>query len=167
MTRGSALTPIVLAVLTIALFVVSRRVASQYGTDVGARFLERNPRYDAPSLSQWTAAHPREAAAYVWPVLYPIDLLFTLSLGAFLWTASARLAASGRLQRYVALLLVLPAIYLVTDLIEDALLARFLLRPRTITPAMVSATLTITMAKIWSVGLALLQVALLVVALFL
>ncbi len=93
---------IVLAVLTAALTLALKFVvAPRYGTDVGARFLERLkyiPSRSEPlsevSLARWLADKTQSEAisGYVVAVLFPLDILFLICLGLLLGFASTPLA---------------------------------------------------------------------------
>lgn len=146
---------IFLLVGTLVVYGVTRIVPPRYGAEVGARFLERHPSYTADSLATWVRAHGADAAGYAVPVLFPLDLLFMAFLAAFLAVASIALAGSvDRLAGAAWLFVLVPALYLGTDLAEDTLLARFLMAPETITPAVVRAAQALTRIKIWTVSIA-------------
>jgi hypothetical protein len=58
----------------------------------------------------------------------------------------------------------LPVLYVAADLLEDTLLARFLLNPENITDGAVSFAQAITAVKIKTAGLAIVQTALIAAA---
>jgi len=130
--------------LTLALFVATAliyffigKVASikTYGIDVADRFVERltyipsetKSLLTRDSLAKWLA-DPRNAnaaAGYVFPVLFPLDLLFLILLGALLGVASTALASELAMLAAIPGIIwwILPLLYLVSDLAEDTLMA--------------------------------------------
>jgi hypothetical protein len=117
-----------LFVATAVVYGIIRIVAPRYGKEVGARFLEHNPAYTVDSLATWVKDHRNDAAGYICPVLFPLDLLFMAFLAAFLAVASIALAGSvDRLSGMAWLFVLLPALYLGTDLSEDLTRAAALL----------------------------------------
>jgi hypothetical protein len=158
---------ILFGAVTIALFFIINQVAERYGPDVGRRFLERGPDYTTASLRAWVASgeNSLNARHYAMPVLFPLDLVFLLALGGFLACGSVVCAQSIALLRNVTwLFAALPGLYVAADLLEDALLARFLLNPENITDGAVSFAQTITAVKIKTAGLAIAQTALIAAA---
>jgi hypothetical protein len=141
-------------------------VADRYGPNdpsrdvprVSERFLERSPDYDFGKLKAWIGLYPEAAKGYAFPVLFPLDLLFMVSVAGFCAFASAALAGAfpvfpGR----VLLICVVPALYLASDLIEDAILFLFLLWPEWIVPGLVTAIKLVWKAKIATFGLSIFQ----------
>lgn len=153
---------VLLLICTVVLYFVTKLVSSQYGSGTAERFLERNVDYTAESLKTWVKNYRRESDAYAFPVLFPLDLLFMSFLAATLAVASIWLGESITwLREFVWVLLLLPPFYLAVDLSEDALLARFLMSPATITVEMVKIVQALTTLKIYSVFSAVAQVILL------
>jgi hypothetical protein len=104
----------------------------------------------------------------VFPVLFPLDLLFIGTLGGFLVVASTSL---GRLLGVSAswtwLLVILPIAYVSADLGEDLLLGRMLTSSESITDQLVSLTRCLTGVKIVACALGILQtVAITIVAVY-
>jgi hypothetical protein len=107
--------------------------AVRFGLAVSARFLERgnaipplNVELTASNLEEW-CADPRNSAAiggYVRVVL-PMDVLFLLSFGTFLASGATALA-SGLMLPWWSFWIV-PGLYMVADLAEDALIAKIIL----------------------------------------
>jgi len=151
-----------LLVATAALYGLSHIVAKQFGDQVVGRFLEHGAEsrhYTADSLAAWVSGNERDARGYVIPVLFPIDLAFMASLAALLATASLGVASlSGRFAGIAWLFAVIPATYLAADLMEDVLLAVFLLSPARITSGVVEGAHVMTTLKIWTVGASILQI---------
>lgn len=151
----------------IGLFATRKRV----GLDVSERFLERldeipsgatkqQRELNSGNLRNWVAEHPVSAAQYARHVM-PMDILYLLALGSFLGLASNWLAADLQLS-FVGVpiwlwLWLLPALYIVADIIEDSMIAAFMTSPRLIEPATVRALTSIKGIKIGSVGAAMLQ----------
>src|SRR5467141_1915089 len=82
--RGMLRLIAVLIVGTVAMFGITTLVAQRYDPEVRARFLEHRPSYTRDSLAAWVRAHEADAAGYVVPVLFPLDLLFMAFLAALL-----------------------------------------------------------------------------------
>jgi hypothetical protein len=85
-------TAIFFASVTISLIFVIPTVASRYGPDVAGRFLEKGTRPDALILREWVEKNPNAARGYATPVLFPLDLLFMMSLTGFVLFGSTALA---------------------------------------------------------------------------
>jgi hypothetical protein len=99
-----------------------------------------------------------EARGYVFPILFPLDLMFLFSLGAFLWLGSTTAARMmGWYSHIESLLIVLPATFMLLDFTEDLLLARFLLAPSSITDGGSAIAKMITKAKSLVAGAAIFQ----------
>jgi hypothetical protein len=153
---------ILLAAATIGLVFIIRPVAQLNAPVEGARYFESQTTYKSSQLRAFVKQRPKQAAGYVYPVLFPLDLLFMICLGGFIATAALALVGSpGLPQGWVWLLMILPAAYVAADLAEDILLARFLTSTSTITDALVAFMQQLTSAKIVLVGLGLAQTALL------
>jgi len=157
-----------LAVATMTLYGLTHFIGNRYDSNVAARFLERPPtylQYTRTSLARWVSAHPDDAAAYVFPVLFPLDMLFMICLAASLSIASVALITSiPPLLGVSWVALIAPALYLGADLAEDTLLAILLGQPHTVSNALVTAAQTLTRVKIWAVTLAGIQLIALGVA---
>ncbi|MFH1345045.1 MAG: hypothetical protein ABIL01_28165 [Pseudomonadota bacterium] len=157
----------------IGLFATKKRV----GLDVSERFLERldeipsgateqQRELSSGNLKNWVADHPVSAAQYARYVI-PMDILYLLALGSFLGLASNWLAADMQWPASFAgvpiwiWLWLLPALYIVADIIEDSMIAVLMTSPRLIEPVTVRALTRIKGIKISSVGAAMLQTAVL------
>jgi hypothetical protein len=94
------------------------------------------------------------------PLLFPIDLLLLVSLGAFTAMASLLLGAPARFsENLMPLLVILPVVYMACDLAENCLLTRiFLLSQSAVSQGMVNAALLATRLKLFIGGAAILQV---------
>jgi hypothetical protein len=124
---------IALLVGVLALTFLLKTVASakNYGAEVAHRFVERlaySPSetqrlLTRESLTKWLA-DPNNADAvtgYVAPVLFPLDLLFLLLLGGlFSTTFAGKLPMLGGTS---SIWWILPLLYLVSDLVEDTMMA--------------------------------------------
>ncbi|WOH63638.1 hypothetical protein [Bradyrhizobium sp. BWA-3-5] len=93
---------VILFALTLALNLAVRFfVAPRYGKDVAARFLEhlkyipsQNEALSHASLARWLADKTQSGtiSGYLFPVLFPLDILFLICLGLFLGFVSVPLA---------------------------------------------------------------------------
>ena len=128
MTHEARVT-IILAALVVVAFVVfwwvgrysDRIFAKRFRT----RFPEKTLSYTGAELGELIASDLR--MTYVCPILFPLDLIVMLALAGAMGAASAHWIK----QLYPSvewLGLLLPAVYLLSDLIEDCLLAWLLLR---------------------------------------
>ena len=120
---------VILAALVVVAFVlfwwvgkVSDRIfAKRFPT----RFPEKTLSYSGAQLGELVQSDVR--LKYVCPILFPLDLIVMLALAGSMGAASAHWIK----QLYPSLEwlgLLLPAVYLLSDLIEDCLLAWLLLR---------------------------------------
>ncbi len=144
----SGLSAIVLP-FAIGLFATKKRV----GLDVSERFLERldeipsgatkeQRELNSSNLKNWVADHPVHAAQYARRVM-PMDILYLVALGSFLGLASNWLASDMQWPAAFAglpiWLWLLPALYIVSDVVEDLMIAMLMTSPRLIEPATVRA----------------------------
>jgi hypothetical protein len=149
---------IFLAAVAIGLSFSIGMAADRYGPRVAERFLERGADYAADTLKDWVNKNSRAACGYAFPVLFPLDLMFMIFLGAFLGLGSITSAdAVDWLRKWSWLFAIAPALYVATDLIEDVLLARFLLMAETISESSVAFAKAITKAKFGTCTFAILQ----------
>ena len=135
--RGAMITVILLLVVSIVglTVIIKLVVTPKYGEDVHARFFERLnyiPSQKPQLLSQatltaWLAdpEHDRAKHGYVYPVLFPLDFVFLLSLGAFLELVSVSIADRVSFLSGIPTIVwwVFPALYVVADGAEDTLAA--------------------------------------------
>jgi hypothetical protein len=79
---------------------------------VGDRFLERGVPLDTNAIRSWVEANPGAARRYAFPILFPLDFLFMLSLGVFLGAGSVLTAETIEpLQRFALVGAAIPATY--------------------------------------------------------
>jgi hypothetical protein len=115
-----------------------------------------------PSLRE--VAGSEVAAKYVFPVLFPLDLIMMAFLAAFLAAGSVTFAAYVPwVPNRIGLLIALPILYFVVDLAEDTLLAWLLRNPEAVQPDRVGFLKFLTVAKFVSLTAAYVQCALLAV----
>jgi len=166
---------ILLATATIAIPFTIGFLAPNSGAAVSERFLERpvgipgepsaGPApLNAETLRAWAFSEKTKGYAhiYAWRVI-PIDLVYLFAFGGFLAFAAYALASSeiapgnvlGKVP--VMLWLAFPALYVVTDLLEDILIMRLLSNPETIVPRLVNILSGLRWTKIVASGLSLLQ----------
>jgi hypothetical protein len=169
---------ILLAAAAIAIpFVISFVApAGRVGAAVSARFLERPggipqeptvkpAEINASTLFEWVTARETApfARAYAWRVI-PIDFAYIIAFGGFLALAAYFLAttaiAPGNLlgRAPITVWLICPALYALTDLLEDILIMTLLTRPEVIGDVSISALAVLRSVKIVTSALALLQV---------
>jgi hypothetical protein len=150
--------------VTISLFYLLAIVEAQYGPDVprvaavADRFLEKSPRHTAEYMRDWVEKYPDAARRYAFPVLFPLDLLFMIFLGGYLGLGSVLTADTiDWLKRFARLFAIIPAVYVLADLVEDTLLARLLLDVQAIDDASVWWPRVATGVKLAAAGLAIFQ----------
>jgi hypothetical protein len=155
---------ILFATLTIGWFFVLGKVTDRYSSDDGSRwrvadrFLERGEEYNDTTLASWVRNNAAAARGYAIPVLFPFDVVFMLLLAGFLALASTACAESiPWLNPFAWAFAILPALYGATDLLEDTLLARLLLKPKAITAGAVRTVQSVTRLKLLSSALAMAQ----------
>ena len=135
---------LLLAVVVIAL--IANMAAASGGTDVTKRFLEVTPDYTAD----------------VYPVLFPLDLLFLAALAGLFAVASIATAQALHWDRdWVWILAVFPVLYAACDFIENVVLARLLLSPAGVTDRSVAVAQALTGLKFAAVAISALQLLLL------
>jgi hypothetical protein len=164
-------TIIFLFVLTVGLMLVLKYVvAPNYGDDVRSRFLERTNYIPSQSpdllsrttLARWLAekGNTKAIAGYVFPVLFPFDILFLVSLGLLLGFGS--IALVGRLDFLsnvpAWVWWILPLCYVVADTVEDTAIAAVFKSLVDLTDGWFGLLKTLTAIKLATVSLALGQV---------
>ena len=169
---------ILLGTFAIALPFVMSGVALRFGAAVSSRFLERptrlnSPKFvipeepaatvllDAKSLKAWAITREAFANGYAMRVI-PLDVLYLLALASFLGLASAHLASMLHWSATVSiaptwLWWVFPALYAVSDLIEDVLILAMLSWPSTI-DATFGWLSRFRSAKMWTVSVSFIQI---------
>jgi len=164
-------TILVLFGLTLALTLALKfLVAPRYGEDVAERFLERlkyipsqTEVLSEAALARWLAdrTHARAISGYVFPVLFPLDILFLICLGLFLGLASASLAERLGFLSTIPIWVwwILPASYMASDVAEDTGLAATLKSWIRLTPASFRVLCALTALKLATVTMAIGQFA--------
>ena len=113
-----------------------------------SRFPEKSLDYSVKTLQE-LAAKPDLREFYVFPLLFPLDLFVMLalaaSMGAAIWFWLGR-----SMSAWVRIALLVPLVYLLSDLIEDCFLAWLLQRQDAI-PAMTWVLKALTAIKLVSV----------------
>jgi len=156
----------VLLVLTLALTLTPKFfVAPNFGRDVESRFLERL-RYipsqtdvlSRATLARWLAAKENEAAisGYIYPVLFPLDLLFLVSLGLLLGFASTTLSDGIAFLSNIPAWIwwAFPALYMISDLAEDSAIAAIFGALLPLTDGSFALLRVLTSVKLATVGIA-------------
>jgi hypothetical protein len=150
------------ATTTLILSFAVAQQATKFGPAVAQRFLERGDEIpgvgplNAANLSAWILdeGNAGSARGYARRVI-PIDIAFLLSFGTFLATAPIFLAATVRWRTldggsgWWCLLAILPALYAISDFIEDVVIVRLLESPSGISSCF-SFLRKVTSFKIWS-----------------
>jgi hypothetical protein len=145
-------------------------IAPKYGVDVRSRFIERinyipsqKPQLlDRDNLAKWLADRRNSSAisGYVFPVLFPFDILFLVSLGFLLGLASVTLAGRFDFLSNVPgwIWWLFPSLYMISDLSEDITVAAIFKSLIRLTDGSYSLLSTFTAIKIATVSLAIGQV---------
>jgi hypothetical protein len=166
---------IILFVFTVVLMLALKFfVAPRYGKDVEGRFLERlkyipsqTDVLSSTTLGRWLTdkANTEAIRGYVCPVLFPIDLLFLLSLGLLLGFVSGVLGSRLEFLSNVPVWIwwLFPVLYMATDLAEDTAIAAIFKFIIPLTERSYKFLSALTAAKIATVGLAIGQVGFLAV----
>jgi hypothetical protein len=141
-------------VAAIILTLLIGRIERHYGT---GQPTGTNVSANATALARLMTM-PKAAAHYVVPILFPLDLLLLASVAAFMMTGSIHFAADvGISERWLWLLLVIPAVYLAADLGENAVLAYILTAQKAMSDPAVAIAQAITRLKWATVSLGALQ----------
>jgi hypothetical protein len=155
---------IFLGAVTISLFFTLGIVEAWYGPHgsevprVTDRFLEKPSQHDTTFIRDWIEKYPRAARHYAFPVLFPLDLLFMIFLGGFLSVGSVLAADTiDWLKQFASLFVIVPAAYVLADLIEDTLPVRLLLDAHAISDASVKIAQVVTKVKLVAAGFAIVQ----------
>ena len=164
-------TIIVLFAFTCGLFLILRfAITPKYGEDVESRFIERiryipsqKPELLTQSnLAKWLAdARNGDAiSGYVFPVLFPFDILFLVCLGLLLGFASVALAGTmdflSSVPHWVWWLF--PTVYMASDLSEDTVVAAIFKSFVPLSSGSFSLLSTLTAIKLTTIGIAIGQV---------
>jgi hypothetical protein len=161
----------ILFLLTLALTLTLKFfVAPRYGRDVEGRFLERlqyipsqTQALSSATLGRWLV-DPANALAirgYVFPVLFPLDIVFLVCLGLTLGLASDTLANKLGFLSNVPIWVwwVLPACYMAADLFEDSVIAAIFKSLIALTQGSFRLLTTLTAIKLATAKAAIAQVA--------
>lgn len=154
-------------------------VASRFGADVSARFLERGAAIPSngvvlthEALGRWKTAPAtaKWARPYAYCVI-PLDVVFLVLMGGFTLFGSWSLAEAiawpqGLTPVYRWLIAVFPALYVLADAMEDALVVQALIS-RTVNENAFGLMRATTAAKMVTATVALLQTCALGVAFWL
>ncbi|WP_245334965.1 hypothetical protein [Bradyrhizobium mercantei] len=149
-----ALVTIILAGLVVGAFGLFRWVGSYSDRVFASRFRTRFPEktlsYSGEQFGELVQSDLR--MKYVFPILFPLDLIVMLALAGAMGAASSHWL--NQIYPSAAWLgLVVPAVYLLSDLIEDCLLGWLLLRGDPLAAARsVSILKAITTIKLVSVS---------------
>ena len=147
---------LVLAVVVIVL--IANMAAASSGPDVAKRFLEVTPDYTADGLRNWTSNDPAQAHRYVYPVLFPLDLLFLAALAGLFAIASIATAQALHWDPdWIWILAIFPVLYAGCDFIENVVLARLLLSPAGVTDRSAAVAQTLTGLKFRAAAISALQ----------
>ncbi len=159
------LTIAVLLVGVVAIGIIAGKLAKCSGADVRKRFLEVTPDYTAEGLRNWVMHYPSQARRYAFPVLFPLDLLFSTTLAGFLAVASIAACQTLHWARgWLWVFAIFPVLYGVCDIVENILLARLMFRPTTVTDGSVALAQTVTRLKFTAVTIGVLQLIVLLVS---
>jgi hypothetical protein len=145
---------LVLLGVSLALFFGMGKFAKNLGVE---RFPERSLFYKSGALGK-LVQNRAVAETYVWPVLFPVDLLFMfIAAGSMAWASYIWGPSIGIFSDRSWLFLMLPLAYLVLDLAEDSLLALVLKQSVPLNDGVFAALKALTFGKIATNGLAVLQ----------
>jgi hypothetical protein len=160
-------TAIFLFVLTVGLALVLKFViARKYGDDVQGRFIERlnyipsqKPKLlNQDNLAKWLSDEGNRSAirGYVFPVLFPLDIVFLASLGLLLGVSSVGLASRFDFLTNVPVWVwwIFPALYILSDFAEDATIAAIFGSFAPLTEQSFRALRALTTIKLATIGMA-------------
>jgi hypothetical protein len=136
---------IALVIVWVALASASRR----YAPEAAAIKFGSNFSYDKSTVETLVSRHGADAAAFIFPVLFPLDLMLLFCIGATLALFSIGLGAAPGDAAGIGLLLILPAAYMLADLSENVVLAIMLSsRPGSVTNGPVTLVQSLTALKL-------------------
>jgi hypothetical protein len=145
---------------------LGERMSVHYGArELYPRFLEKDTSYEIADVQNFVKNKPRAARYYVFPLLFPLDLLVLILLGGAMAYASVMSARYVGVPTYwIWLTLLLPTLYVAVDLVEDTLLALLLTDESSRTVSFVGFIKAVTTVKLGAIYSAIAQtVALLAV----
>jgi len=138
------------------------------GPAAESRFIERSQKlpngeeFNPQKFKEWVSSNGKEARAYAFPVIFPIDLVFLICFGLFTLLGSVLLFEVLAITRIPWwLVIVAPIVYIVSDLAEDALAFVLLYSADAITPGRVDLLKALTATKFVSSGMSIVQTLLL------
>jgi len=145
------------AVWLIASYIIAHAIffgVGKYAKSIGVdRMPERSLSYSVDDLS----AVASEARGYIIPVLFPLDLIVMITLSLVLAMVAAYSGPYGFDVDRHWILLILPAAYLLFDLLEDGLLVLLLSDQLSITARTTAALKGLTGLKLGAILLSELQ----------
>lgn len=131
-----------------------RSIAQEKWPHAAAINFGMKPSYSPATVRTLIDEHGEEATRYIFPGLFPLDLLFLICLGGTIALFSLGFAEGGATGR-LWLVLILPVGYMMADLAENVALARMLSgAPEAVTSAMVTLAQALTIVKLglWIAG---------------
>jgi hypothetical protein len=124
-----------------------RSIAQEKWPHAAAINFGMTPSYSPATVRSLIDEHGAEATRYIFPGLFPLDLLFLICLGGTLALFSLGFAEGGATGR-LWLVLLLPVGYMIADLAENVALARLLSgAAEAVTGGMVTFTQALTILK--------------------
>jgi len=136
---------ITFVIVWVALASASRR----YAPETAAIKFGRNFSYDKSTVETLVSRHGADAARFIFPVLFPLDLMLLFCIGATIALFSIGLGATPGNTTGIGLLLLLPAAYMVADLSENVVLAIMLSsKPGSVTNGPVTLAESFTALKL-------------------
>ena len=145
---------IVFLIALIAVGWLMRSFAQDKWPNAAAINFGTKPTYPPQTVRTLLTEHGEEAARYIVPGLFPIDLIFLICLGGTIALFSIGFADGGPNAR-IWLVLILPVGYMIADLAENLALARMLSGgPDGVTSATVTLVQALTIVKLglWIAG---------------
>jgi hypothetical protein len=145
--------PLKVAIITTALLIIAMAVLIRvafHAYDVAFR-PGTDWTYTAQEVEGFIQTGGGRAAAVVFPILFPIDLILLISLGGFIALCSIGLAGpAGVPPQLLWTLLVAPVIYVAADFSENLLVTRMLTSGTPVDATLVSVAHACTFIKILS-----------------
>jgi small-conductance mechanosensitive channel len=162
---------LVLFIVVLGLMLVLKYViAPSYGDDVSRRFIERinyipsqKPALlNRDNLAKWLAdaKNARAISGYVFPILFPLDVVFLASLGLLLGCASVAMAGQLSFLSNVPAWVwwIFPLCYVAADFTEDMVVAATFKSKIELTDRSFGLLQSLTTIKIMGINLAIGQV---------
>lgn len=142
-------------VALIIVIVAYQRVVNRESPKTAELKLASNFSYTAESLRQHVKDNAADAAKYVYPGLFPFDLLLLACLGATMAMLSIGFGVDPAKPAGLWMLLILPVAYMIADLSENFLFASMLTgNPDAVSGWQVMLTKAMTVLKFafWAAG---------------